>query len=87
MTGLSTFIRDLFTGPDGRTWAIGRVYSLPVLLAGLCLPFVMIIRGQPVDLIAAGGLIGGLGGGVWALIAGTNGVEPPAMPNSDGAGR
>ena len=53
MTGLSTFIRDLFTGPDGRTWAIGRVYSLPVLLAGLCLPFVMIIRGQPVDLIAA----------------------------------
>jgi hypothetical protein len=85
MSGLTSFLRDLFTGPDGQTWAIGRVYGLPVLVAGLSLPFVMIARGQPVDLIAAGGLIGGLGGGVWALIAGTNGVEPPASSGPDGS--
>lgn len=69
-------LADLFTGPDGRTWAIGRVYSLPMLLCGLALPFVAVLRGQAIDLMALGGLFGGLGGGVWALIRGTNGAEP-----------
>jgi hypothetical protein len=80
------FIRDLFTGPDGETWAIGRVYSLPLLLAGVSLPFVALVGGQAVDLLAAGGLYAGLGGGVWALITGTNPTEPPAKsPTPSGA--
>jgi hypothetical protein len=70
---------DLFTGPDGRTWAIGRVYSLPVLLCGLALPFVAVLRGQELDLMALGGLFGGLGAGVWALIRGTSATEPAVL--------
>ncbi|MFZ2252629.1 MAG: hypothetical protein WAW13_00475 [Minisyncoccia bacterium] len=69
-------VNDLFTGPDGKTWAIGRVYSMPMLLSGLAAPFVMIGRDQPVDLLALGGLYGGLGTGIWALIRGTNATEP-----------
>ena len=71
-------LNDLFTGPDGVTYAIGRVYSLPMLLCGLALPFVVLLRGQTLDLLALGGLFGGLGGGVWALIRGTNATEPAA---------
>jgi hypothetical protein len=70
-------ILDVFTGPDGRTWAIGRLYSLPMLCAGLALPFVMIIRGQTIDPLAALTGYGALGGGIWALIRGTHGTEPP----------
>lgn len=72
-------LNDLFTGPDGQTYAIGRVYSLPMLLCGLALPFVALLRGQTVDLMALGGLFGGLGAGVWALIRGTNATEPAAV--------
>ena len=71
---------DLFTGPDGQTWAIGRVYSLPMLVAGLATPFVMMLHGQPVSLSELGVMFGGLGGGVMALVAGTNHTEPPADP-------
>ena len=74
------FVTDLFTGPDGRTWAIGRVYSLPMLVCGLALPFFAIVRGQVLDLMALGGLFGGLGAGVWALIRGTSGTEPAPSP-------
>lgn len=74
-------LADLFTGADGRTWAIGRVYSLPMLLCGLALPFVAVLRGQALDLMALGGLFGGLGGGVWALIRGTSATEPSAPTN------
>lgn len=73
-------ISDLFTGLDGKTWAIGRVYSLPMLVSGLALPYVAILRGQVVDLLAVGGLFGGLGAGVWALIRGTNSTEPEPPP-------
>lgn len=77
---LRKFVSDLFTGPDGVTWAIGRVYSLPMLFAGLSLPFFVVWRGQALDLIAAGGLFGGLGAGIWALIRGTNNTEPQPPP-------
>ena len=78
----SKLLTDLFTGADGRTWAIGRVYSLPMLLCGLALPFVALLRGQIIDLLALGGLFGGLGGGVWALIRGTSATEPSALDNT-----
>lgn len=84
MTALRKLVGDLFTGPDGKTWAIGRVYSLPMLVSGLALPFVMIWRGQPLDLLAALTGYGALGGGLWALIGGTNSAEPRPP---DGSGR
>ena len=72
------FVTDLFTGPDGKTWAIGRIYSLPTLVAGLAVPFVMVIKGQPVDLSGVGVMLGGLGASVMALVTGTNHTEPKA---------
>lgn len=78
--GPPKIITDLFTGLDGKTWAIGRVYSLPMLLAGLSLPFFAILRGQTLDLLSVGGLFAGLGGGIWALIRGTNSTEPEPPP-------
>lgn len=82
---LPKLIRDLFTGPDGETWAIGRVYSLPLLASGLAVPFVMIGHGERVDLTALGVLYGGLGGAVMLLITGTNPTEPkPAAPAAQG---
>ena len=71
-------INDLFTGPDGTTWAIGRVYSLPMLISGLAAPFWAVAKGQTLDLAALGLLYGGLGGGVMALVLGTNHTEPKA---------
>jgi hypothetical protein len=74
------FITDLFTGPDGVTWAIGRIYSLPMLLSGLAVPFLMVHKGQSIDLTALGVMFGGLGGGIMALVTGTNNTEPPVEP-------
>lgn len=71
-------ITDLFTGPDGETWAIGRIYSLPTLLAGLSVPFVMIAKGQSINLIELAALFGGLGAAVMAMVTGTNSTEPKA---------
>lgn len=71
-------VADLFTGPDGKTWAIGRVYSLPMLLGGLAVPFAMLVHGQPVSLGELGAMFAGLGAAVMALVAGTNHTEPKA---------
>jgi len=72
------FISDLFTGPDGATWAIGRIYSLPMLLSGLATPFVMIAHGQTIDLGALALMFPAVGAGVMALVTGTNATEPKA---------
>ena len=71
-------IVDLFTGPDGKTWAIGRIYSLPTLLSGLSVPFVMMVKHQPIDLVALAALYAGLGAAVMAMVTGTNSTEPKA---------
>lgn len=71
-------VTDLFTGPDGETWAIGRVYSLPMLLGGLATPFVMIAHGQAVDLAGLAMLFPATGAAVMALVTGTNATEPKA---------
>ena len=73
-------VSDLFTGPDGETWAIGRIYSLPVLLSGLATPFAMIWKGQTVDLAGLAVLFPAIGAGVMALVTGTNSTEPKAIP-------
>ena len=77
------FIRDLFTGLDGKTWAIGRVYSLPMLLTGQAVPISSIVNHQPLDSAALGVMYGGLGGGVMAMVWGTNPTEPPKDPPHD----
>lgn len=75
--GAPKFLRDLFTDRGGETWAIGRVYSLPVLLAGVGVPFTMIIRGQDVDLMGLGAMFGGLAAGIGVLVKMTSDVDAP----------
>jgi hypothetical protein len=81
---LPKIITDLFTGPDGETWAIGRIYSLPTLACGLALPFVALARGEHMDFSAIGIMFGGLGAAVMAMVLGTNMTEPkpPAPPTT-----
>lgn len=82
--GLRKFLYDLFTGPDGETWAIGRVYSVPVLVTGLAIPILALIRGQPIALAEVGVLLAGIAGACLLLVRGTNGVDvdlsDPAHP-------
>lgn len=69
-------LKDCFTGPDGETIALGRVYSLPTLIAGLAVPLIAVWKGQPVDLASLGVMLGGLGGAIMLLVTGTNPTEP-----------
>ena len=71
-------LNDLFTGPDGQTFAIGRVSGAVTLLSGLVLPFWAVFKGQAVNFAELGVYFGGLAGGVTALIKLTNSTEPPA---------
>ena len=73
---MNEFIRQLFTGADNKTWAIGRVYSFPVLLTGLSVPIIEVVSGRSVDLASLGVLLGGAAAAVMALVAGTNSTEP-----------
>ena len=78
---MKKFLLDLFTGPDGKTWAIGRIYSLPMLATGLAVPIAAIVKGAPIDFAALGVMYGGLGGGVMAMVWGTNPTEPKEPPH------
>lgn len=69
-------ITDLFTGPDGVTWSIGRIYSLPMLLSGLATPILMVTHGLPIDLAGLAILFPATGAAVMALVTGTNSTEP-----------
>jgi hypothetical protein len=75
---VNKFVTDLFTGPDGRTWSIGRIYSLPMLLSGLSTPLLMVTHGLPVDLAGMAILFPATGAAVMALVTGTNSTEPKA---------
>jgi hypothetical protein len=75
---MNKVITDLFTGPDGKTWSIGRVYSLPMLLSGLSTPILMVAHGLPVDLAGLAILFPATGAAVMALVTGTNSTEPKA---------
>lgn len=78
------FIKDLFTGPDGETWAIGRIYSIPVLVVGLAIPILSLYREQPIAHSEVGVLLAGVAGACLLLIRGTNEVDvdlsDPAHP-------
>jgi hypothetical protein len=68
--------RDLFTGTDGKTFAIGRIASVPTLFSGLGLPLGALAMGQTLDFAALGVFYGGVAGGVAALIGLTSHTEP-----------
>ena len=71
------FVGDLFTGPDGETWALGRVYSLPVLATGLAVPLYALHKGQAVSLSELAVLLPAVAGGVGAMVAITNHIDTP----------
>lgn len=77
-------MKDLFTGPDGETWAIGRFMSVPVLIVGLAIPILSLYRNQPIALADVGVLLAGIAGACLLLIRGTNNVDidlsDPAKP-------
>lgn len=75
------FLSDLFMGPDGKTWAIGRVFSLLPLVVGHFVPIYMIARGQPVDLTQLGILLSGIAGAVLLLVRFNNDVDNPIPPH------
>jgi len=77
---MKTFLTTLFSGADGKTWAIGRVFALPTLLSGLGLPLGALIAGQPMPWAELGIYFASVCGGVSALIGLTNHTEPKVDP-------
>lgn len=79
-------LRDVYTGPDGKAWALGRVYSLPVLLVGLAYPVTALIKAQhvqhdmPYSLHEVGMYLMELGAATLLLVRGHNSIDetPPA---------
>jgi energy-converting hydrogenase Eha subunit A len=85
MKKLSKFVTDLFTGTDGVTWAIGRVFSAPVLFTGLTIPLLALFKGQAISFSDLGVYFGGLGASILALVTGTHTTEPkPLDPPANG---
>lgn len=80
-------LRDVYTGPDNRAWALGRVYSLPVLAVGLAFPVVALIRASHVDhdmpypLHDVGAYLLELGGAVLLLVRGHNSIDREDAPS------
>jgi len=69
-------LKDLFTGSDGKTYAIGRFAAVPTLFSGLGLPLGALLANQPLDFSALGVFYGGVGGACAALIGLTSHTEP-----------
>jgi len=73
-------IKDLFSGVDGKTWAIGRVFAAPTLLSGLGLPLGALAAGQTLDFAALGVFYGGVGAAVAGMVGLTAHTEPKVDP-------
>lgn len=73
---MRSFLTALFSGADGKTWAIGRVFAAPTLLSGLGLPLGALIAGQPLDFAALGVFYGGVGAAVAGMVGLTSHTEP-----------
>lgn len=71
-----TLLNDLTTGPDGKTFALGRVMGIAAFLSGQAVPFTAIFRGQALDFAGLGVYEASLLGGITALVLGTNPTEP-----------
>lgn len=83
-------LRDAYTGPDGKAWALGRIYSLPVLVVGLAYPVTALIKAHsvqhdmPYSLHEVGLYLMELGGAVLLLVRGHNNIDkedPPRAPS------
>jgi hypothetical protein len=70
-------IAAMFTGPDGETMAIGRIYSVPMLFVGLALPVVKVFRHEPIGLEEFAIELPALAGALTIMISGTNHVDTP----------
>jgi hypothetical protein len=71
------FIGDIFTGPDGKTYGLGRIYSIPVLITGIGAPIYQLLKGTPVPLTELGVELGAVAGAVMILVTGTNHIDTP----------
>ena len=82
MKSLWKFLTDLYTGPDGETWALGRIYSIPILLTGLAAPLLAIYKSaDKVDLSQVGTELLAVAAAVAAIVAVTNNVDNPVPPH------
>lgn len=75
-------LRDLFTGPNGETWHLGRLAAVPMFVSGLTLPWVQLHRTGSIDLAATGAFYLTLAGAVWALVHGAKNMD--LMPGEAG---
>lgn len=82
MTLLKTIIKNYMTSADGVTYAIGRGYSVPLMVVGLGIPPAMLLLGHTVSLVDLGIYLGALVTAVTILISGTNMTEPKADAES-----
>ena len=73
---IKKLLKDCLTGLDGQSYAIGKVLSIPTLVAGLAVPFGMIAAGQTVNLAELGVFEGAMIAGTTGLIRLTHAVEP-----------
>lgn len=83
MPRLSKFFRDLYTGPDGETWALGRIYSIPIVATGVAAPIIAIIRAEAgkIPLSEVGLELAGVAGAVAAMVAITKNVDTEHTPS------
>lgn len=74
---LSKFFRDLYTGPDGETWALGRIYSVPILFTGIAAPIIAVVRaeGSAIPLGEVAAALMGTAGAVAAMVAITKNID------------
>jgi hypothetical protein len=81
LSAIKKFLTDLYTGPDGETWALGRIYSIPILLTGLAAPILSIYRStSQVDLSQVGVVLGATAAAIAAIVSITNNVDNPVPP-------
>lgn len=85
--GVMKFVGDLYKGPDGETWAIGRVYTIPVLFTGLAIPLWGIHKSGNIPSMTEMGLgLTGLAGAIAAMMAVTNHIDTPGATLFNSAG-
>lgn len=79
ITPFKKLIKDVFTAPDGETWAIGRLSGVGTLLYGYSLPIVEVIKGHALNFSELAVYMPAVAGGATALYALTNKMDnqPP----------
>jgi hypothetical protein len=84
LKNLMKFLSDLYNGPDGETWSLGRIYSIPLMGTGLSVPVIALMKGQALSMGDVGLGLGGLAAAVGAMVAITNHIDNPASAKSSG---